>query len=206
MIRQFTTLSVVALGLAFGAPAAADTMPQGGGANNVVIVETTSDAAQRVRANTQIAPIGGPRVASSNVATATATGCTGCHSTAVAVQVLIVTSSPQYFAPGNAAAAVNSGCTSCGTFAYAWQYVVHVDGPAYLSPEGRLQAWAIAQEVQEVAGSVTPATLEDDLALQARLDALTSQLRDVIDNEVQHGNIPAVGTPEMHARIEYQPS
>ena len=137
MIRRLTTLCAVALGLSLGATAAADPLPQGGGANNVVIVQTTADGAQLARAKTKIARTNGPNVGNDNIALATATGCTGCHSTAVAVQVVLVTGSPQYFAPGNAAVSVNSGCMSCGTFAYAWQYVVQVDGPAHLSPEGR---------------------------------------------------------------------
>ena len=205
MIRRLTALCAVALGLLAGVPAAADTLPQGGGANNVVVVKTTTDGAQPVRAHTQIAHAGGPNVQSSNIAVATATGCTGCDSTAVAVQVLFVTGSPQLFAPKNAAAAVNSGCNSCGSFAYAWQYVVQVDGPAQLSPDGRRQANTLEQQIDDAAASVPPTSLDNDLALQAKLDALTSQLREVIDGEIQQGNVKAESAPKMHAHVEYVP-
>jgi len=205
MIRRLTALCAVALGLSAGVPAAADTLPQGGGANNVVIVKAVTDDAQQVRAHTQIAHAGGPAVLSSNIAGATATGCTGCASTAVAVQVVFVTGSPELFAPANAAAAANSGCNSCGSFAYAWQYVVQVDGPAQLSPEGRLRANALEQQIDDTAASLPPTTLDNDLALQAQLDALTAQLRDVIDNEVQQGNVHAEGAPQVHAHVNYQP-
>jgi hypothetical protein len=206
MIRRLTALCAVALGLSAGVPAVADTLPQGGGANNVVIVKATSDGAQPVRAHTQIAQAGGPAVESSNIATATATGCTGCDSTAVAVQVLFVTGSPRVFAPGNAAAAANSGCDSCGSFAYAWQYVVQVDRPAHLSPDGRLRANAIEQQIDDAAASLPPTTVDNDLALQAKLDSLTSRLRQVIDGEIQQGNVSAEGSPETHAHVKYQPA
>jgi len=205
MTRRSTTLLALILALSLGAPAAAESLPQGGGANNVVIVKTTTDGAQAERAHTKITQIGGPNVESANIAAATATDCTGCDATAVAVQVALVTGAPTLFAPANAAVSANSGCTSCGTFAYAWQYVVQVDGPAHLSPEGQLEVGAVEQQIDDAAGSVRPATLEDDLALQARLDALTSNLRDIIDNEVQQGNVPAVGSPEVRARSEYRP-
>ena len=202
-IRRLATLAAAAAALAVGAPAGADTLPQGGGANNVVIVKTGTDGASPVRAHTQVAQTASPTVTSSNVATATATGCTGCHATAVAVQVLMVTDAPQYFTPRNAAAAVNSGCTRCGTFAYAWQYVVQVDGPARLSASGRAEVQELEQQIADASGSVVPATLADDLALQAKLDGLTSRLRAVIDAEVEQGNVSLVRGPAVHKRVSF---
>jgi hypothetical protein len=170
------------------APATAgdvETLPQGGGANNVTLVQARTDGATQARSQTQVTMFGGDAVASSNIASAFATGCTGCNATAVAVQVVMYTGSPQYFVPANAATAVNGGCTSCGTFAYAWQYVVQTDRAVSLTVEGRNQVQELRQEIDETAASIVPNTLDSDLLLQAKLDALTQQLRVVIDMDIQ---------------------
>ena len=84
-------------------------------------------------------------------------------------------------------------------------YVVQVDGPSHLSPEGRLRANALERRIADAAGSLPPTTVDNDLALQARLDSLTSQLREVIDEEVQQGNVQADGAPQVHAHVNYRP-
>lgn len=173
-------------------------MPEGGGANNVVVAQTTADGAALVRANTQVSHIGGPTVQSANIASALATSCTGCHSTAVAVQVVFVTGSPQYFLPGNAATAVNGGCTLCGSFAYAWQYIVQTNGPVLLSPAGEQEVQTLKQEIAGAAASIQPDSLADDLQLQSRLDALTGELKDVIDTQLQQAGVQGGGTVLEH--------
>ena len=101
ILRKLIVLGALAVSLVLGGPAAGETTAPSGGANNVVIVRTTGDGAQRARAHLQIAQAGGPNVASANIATATASECTGCLSSAVAVQVVLVSGSPDYFAPWN---------------------------------------------------------------------------------------------------------
>ena len=73
-----------------------------GGANHVVIAQNTTDGATVVHAGTQVVPTAGDTVTSANIAVAANANCVGCHSTAVAVQILIVTGSPSTFTPGNA--------------------------------------------------------------------------------------------------------
>src|SRR5205807_9200844 len=102
-------VTAVALAMALG-PAGADPT---GGANNIVIAQTSTDGATLVRASTQVVPVPGDTVTSANIADAFASDCVGCHSTAVAVQVLLITGNPSYFAPGNVASAVNGACTGC---------------------------------------------------------------------------------------------
>src|SRR2546423_8839268 len=111
--RIFTVLATAAAVVAAAAPAGAD--PTTGGANNVVLVSATSDGAMQVRAGTQVVPAPSPAGSSSNIAVATSIGCTGCLSTAVAVQELFVTRHTSVFTPANAAVAANDGCTSCGS-------------------------------------------------------------------------------------------
>lgn len=204
--RRLALLTIGTAMLAVGAStpsvAAADsvdgTIPNGGGANNVVIAQTSGDGSSLVRSHTQVAVAGGNTIESANIATALGTDCTGCHSTAVAVQVLLVTGSPQYFAPQNAAAAVNGGCTSCGTFAYAWQYTPQVDRPVMLTPEGRQEIAALKDEIDATAASIVPDSLSSDLLLQTELDTLTSQLKDVVDSEVAAAGAHANGMPVEH--------
>jgi hypothetical protein len=200
-------VSMLALGASTPSVAAADTgdtvIPNGGGANNVVIAQTFADGSSLVRSHTQVAHAGGNTIESSNIATALATDCTGCHSTAVAVQVVLVTGSPQYFAPHNTAAAVNSGCTSCGTFAYAWQYTPQVDRPVRLTPEGRQEVETLKGEIDATAASIAPATIADDLLLQTELDTLTSQLKDVVDSQITAIGAHANGRPVEH--VEKRP-
>jgi len=191
------------IALLFASGASADTgttVPQGGGANNVVIVQSSDDGATAVRANTQISQVGGPTVASSNIAAALASTCTGCHSTSVAVQVVFVTGAPQFFTPGNSASAVNAGCTGCGSFAYAWQLLVQADKPLNLSPEAHEQIQALKQEIADTAASIVPDTIDDDLLLKSELDALTSQLADLVNTQAEQAGVDATTTVQEHVR------
>lgn len=187
---------IVSGGLATSARS--DTTPQGGGANQVVLAQTTADNPLLVRSGLQVSQVGGGTVTSANIATALATDCTGCHSTAVAVQVVFVTGSPQYYTPANAASAVNGGCTGCGSFAYAWQYVVQTNGPVLLTPFARQQLQTLRQEISDTASSVVPDSLENDLDLQARLDELTSQLKSLIDTQTELAGVGSSGAIYEH--------
>jgi hypothetical protein len=189
-------LLVAALALATAVPCAtAATADTGGGANNVVIVKATADGATQARSHVQVVPVAGDTVASANIAAATATACTGCRASAVAVQVLLVTGDPSVFTPGNAATAVNAGCNGCGTFAYAWQYVLQTSGPVFLSPTGRLEVLQLQQEIDDAVAASDPTSLDDDLRLTAQLDTLTAQLKSVVDSEVQAAGVEAHGSP-----------
>jgi hypothetical protein len=163
-----------------------------------VLVQTTADGSALARAQTQVSEVGANSIASSNIASALATNCTGCNSTAVAVQVVFVTGSPQYFQPGNAATAVNSGCTGCGSFAYAWQYVVQTDGPVMLTPDGRQQVQALRHEIDATAASIPPDSLEHVLLLRDELRALIAQLKDVVDSQVRLAGVHATGAADEH--------
>jgi hypothetical protein len=173
-------------------------IPQGGGANNIVIAPTFADGSTFVRSHTQLSQSGGNTVASANIATALATACTGCHATAVAVQVVLVTGRPQYFLPQNFAVAVNSGCIACGSFAYAWQYTPSVDRPVSLSASSLQEVQDLKAEIAATAGSIVPDSLADDIEIQERLDALTSQLKSVVDAAIENAGAHATGAPEKH--------
>jgi hypothetical protein len=183
--------------------AQADPTPQGGGANNVVLVQATADDSSIVRSNTQVAHFGGPNLHSANVASAVATNCTACHSTAVAVQVVFATGSPQDFQPANVAVAENISCTLCGSFAYAWQYIVQTDGPVRLSAQGEQEVQALKQEIDATAASIEPDSLANDLQLQSQLDTLTGELKDVIDTQMVQVGVHGAGA--VHEHVDRSP-
>jgi hypothetical protein len=182
---------VVALGVAGSAGADAS-----GGANQVVIVQNTTDGATLVNARTQVVPVASDTVTSANIAAATNAGCTGCHSTAVAVQILIVKGSPSTFTPGNVAGAANGGCESCGAFAFARQHWIQVDNTTNLSGAAQQEIAALKAQISAAAASILPSdrttdpcaiTLDcltrDDL-LNAKLMALSDELIQVVTNDL----------------------
>jgi len=203
--RILTLLFAALLALAIAVmPAAA------GGGNNVVIVDNETAGQTLVDSSTQVIPVPSDSVTSSNVAIAVNANCTGCHSTAVAVQILIVRGTPSNFQPGNAAAAANGGCDSCGAYAYARQHWIQTSSNAHLSGAVRQQIAQIRQEIATTAASILPSdaasdpTLSRDHELDAKLDALTQQLIQVVtsglqdsgdDTSVLQDNTEVDGTP-----------
>jgi Fe-S cluster biogenesis protein NfuA len=178
-----------------------------GGGNNVVIVDNSTNGATMVDAQTQVIPVPTDSVTSSNVAIAINSDCVGCHSSAVAVQILIVRGSPSYFAPGNAAAAVNGGCDSCGAYAYARQHWIQTSSDAHLSGAVRQQIAQIRQQISTTAASILPSDGNDpcitpdrkppfpcpirDQLLDAKLDALTAELIQVVKTGLEQSGADA---------------
>jgi hypothetical protein len=190
--RRFTTLACAAVvALVTAASAAA------GGANHVVIAENTIDGATLVHSGTQVVPVSTDDVNSANIAAAVNAGCVGCHSTAVAVQILIVKGSPSNFSPANFAGAANGGCDGCGAFAFARQHWIQVDQTTTLSADARQRIAQLRQEISDAAASILPSdrltdpcavTLDcptrDDL-LNEKLLALSDELIQVVTDDLQ---------------------
>jgi hypothetical protein len=183
---------VAALGVVGSAGADAS-----GGANQVVIVQNTTDGATLVNARTQVVPVASDTVTSANIATAVNAGCTGCHSSAVAVQIIIVEGSPSVFTPGNVAGAANGGCDSCGAFAFARQHWIQVAPGTSLSGDARAKISELRTEIADTAASILPSdrttdpcavTLDcptRDDQLNDELTALSDQLIAVVTNDLQ---------------------
>jgi hypothetical protein len=187
--RQFLTLVLMAILALFVAvvPSSA------GGGDNMVVVSNTTDGQTLGDASTQVIPVPMDDVTSSNIAVAVNAGCTGCHSSAVAVQVLIVVGTPHDFEPGNAAAAANGGCQSCGAYAYARQHWIQISGPPVLGGAARQQIAEIRQEIANVTSSILPSdgatdpSLTRDHELDSELNALSDQLIQVVTSALQDG-------------------
>jgi hypothetical protein len=187
--RRFLTLVLMAILALFVAvvPSSA------GGGDNIVVVSNTTDGQTLSSASTQVIPTPMDSVTSSNIAVAVNAGCTDCHSSAVAVQVLIVVGSPQNFQPGNAPAAANGGCESCGAYAYARQHWIQISGPAVLDGTARAQIDQIRQEIANVTRSNLPSdgatdpSLTRDHELDTELNGLADQLIQVVTSALQDG-------------------
>jgi hypothetical protein len=176
---------VVAVGVVGSAGADAS-----GGANQVVIVQNTFDGTTLVNARTQVVPVAGDTVTSANIATAVNAGCTGCHSTAVAVQILIVEGSPSTFTPGNVAGAANGGCESCGAFAFARQHWIQVPLATTLSGDARAKITELRTEIAAAAASILPSDRTTDpcavtLDCPTRDDQLNDELMALSDQLIQ---------------------
>jgi hypothetical protein len=193
--RRIATI-FCALVLTLGVAGTAGADPSGG-ANHVVIVENTTDGETLVHAGTEVVPTASDTVTSANIAAAVNAGCVGCHSTAVAVQILIVHGSPSYFGPGNVAGAANGGCESCGAFAFARQHWIQVTGNTQLSGAAREEVAQLRQEIADAAASILPSdgvtdpcvTTKDcptrDELLNAKLLALSEELIQVVTDDLQ---------------------
>src|SRR2546421_5689825 len=150
--RRILTLVLMAL----MAVAVAVQPSSAGGGNNVVVVSNTTDGQTLASSSTQVIPVPMDSVTSSNVAVAANAGCVGCHSSAVAVQILMVVGSPHYFAPGNAAAAANGGCDSCGAYAYARQHWIQTSSMPPLGGAGHQRNAELRQGVGTPAAPIPP--------------------------------------------------
>ena len=179
-----------------------------GGGNNVVIVQNSTDGTAQVQASTQVVPVPVDAVTSTNAAIAINAKCVGCHSSAVAVQILIVVGSPAYFAPGNGAGAANGGCDSCGAYAYARQHYIQIDRPVVLGGEARAQIDELRDEIAAASASLLPSDVATDPCvplpdqppptcptrdqlLDDNLNALSGQLIQVVTNALQQSGASA---------------
>jgi hypothetical protein len=198
--RRIASLTVAAFGALALLVGTAGADPSGG-ANNVVLAQLSTDGATLARATTQVVPVAGDTVTSANIATAINAGCVGCHSTAVAVQILIIDGSPSQFTPGNFAGAFNGGCDSCGAFAYARQHWLQVNGHARLSGVAQLRIGELRSEIADAAASMLPSDVATDPCvtpdessppcatrdeqLDQKLDELTNELIDVVTTDLE---------------------
>ena len=200
--RILTLLFAAILALAIAVlPASA------GGGNNVVIVDNETNGQTLVDSSTQVIPVPMDTVTSGNVAIAVNANCVGCHSTAVAVQILIVRGSPSYFAPENGAGAANGSCDTCGAYAYARQHWIQTSSDAHLSGAVRQQIAQLRQEISNAAASILPSDGNDpcitpdrkppfpcpirDQLLDAKLDALTAELIQVVKTGLEQSGADA---------------
>ena len=147
--------------------------------NQAVAVDTktgrqTSRVAWMLRTNT-----GG--ALPSNYAKAQ-TWCNDCHTTAIAVQIVLMGNVTTPTASWNHSVAANSQCARCATAAAAFQFVVISNGPVSLSPAGAGQLAGLRAELQAIASSGA-----DPAATNAAATEVAGRVLGVLQREVRVG-------------------
>jgi putative peptide zinc metalloprotease protein len=172
-------------------------LPQAaGGAVNIVQVSNSTDNSVAGRGKDQVSEIGGPNVAPQNVALAYSS-CVNCQTLALALQIVLVKSSPSNFQPHNAAAAVNYGCTNCVTCAIALQQVVQVSDPTVVPPEVRQEAAQVHKEVADIRSAVASSGYDYNCPgiVQWATNVLQSQMSAIAATDFKHDIQTAPTTP-----------
>jgi putative peptide zinc metalloprotease protein len=165
---------VLALGLTVGAPAAAR-------ADNSAIAVNTKDGSSVFRFAFAIRHVMGDVVDETNSAVAFSS-CTDCHTTAIAIEIILVAGSPSTFTPTNQAIAINYLCNLCETFASAYQFVIQNSGPVHFTAAGLVELKDIRRAIRDLRGEqLSP------FELQARLDPLIERLKGVLATELVAG-------------------
>jgi putative peptide zinc metalloprotease protein len=155
--------------------------------DNAAVAVVKQDGQYRFRMSMQIGYFSGDTLDNQNVAYAYAS-CSSCRADAIAVQVVLVRSTPSTVAPKNLAYAINDQCSSCQTLGSAYQFVVSAQD-ARLSDQGREQIDRIREQLESLR--------DDGLSVadeQARIDDLMAQLKQVLDTQI----VPKGAVTEHH--------
>ena len=185
---QWRRLRAIALGiaaaaaLASGSTAYASDEESGPNQNNIVVAQNYRDYSELDRTSLRVVFVDGD-VTASNEAVAFAS-CQYCHTTAVAIEAVVVIGDPKTFVPQNVAVAINYQCSHCVTVADAWQVVLQYTGPVELTGQGEKQVAQLRQQLRDLADSnATP-----DAIVQGDM-----QIRDQLKQVLQSDLVPTEG-------------
>ena len=159
--------------------------------DNTAVVINTKDGTSVFKFAFSISRTMGEVVDQTNAAVAYAE-CEECVTVALAIQVVLVMSDPSVVTPTNIAIALNNECNLCSTLASAYQIVLSTGGPVRFTSEGIRKI----NELRKRLRALLRAGLPID-QLQAEIDVLVDELREVIRNEL----VP-VGSPRDDADDE----
>jgi putative peptide zinc metalloprotease protein len=172
-------LFLIALLVAFAAPGHGSA-EDGNGGNNTAVAINVKDDSSLFKFAFSIKKVTGEVVDNGNAAVAFAS-CQNCRTTAIAIQIVLVSGSPETVTPENVAISINQECTSCQTFSTAFQFVLGVSDPSVgLTVEGKRQLREILREFR--------ALQDEDYTLEefhAKTQALGQRLRTVLQTELQ---------------------
>src|SRR5437764_7488760 len=158
---------------------AAPASAQSSGNDNSAVAVNTKDDSFVFKFAFKVSRAGGDPVAASNGAAAVSS-CNYCETVAVAIQVVLVTGTPNTFTPTNVAIAYNQDCNECVSLADAFQFVFGTGGrPAHLTPEGNRELAAIRQQYEQLRHSGLPPD-----QLQAQIEQLAQQVFQVFTTQL----------------------
>jgi putative peptide zinc metalloprotease protein len=171
--NRFTLLLALlaALLLALPGPAFAggDDDDEGRGGDTNAIAINTKDGSSLFKFAFAIKRVAGEVVDNQNAAVAYAS-CEDCRTTAISIQIVLVSGSPSTVVPENYSISINENCTLCQTFSAAFQFVIGVEDPSVgFTKEGKRELRQILREFK---------ALEDEQLTPAEFDARTKALAD----------------------------
>ena len=176
--RLLALLAALVLGASAGAlPAIADG-DDGRSGDNAAVAVNTKDGSSLFDFAFDVVRISDDVIDNENVAIAYAS-CEECRTVAIAVQIVLVSGSPDTVTPTNLAVALNEDCTSCQTMAAAYQFVFGTGEDLRFTPEG----WQEIMRIRKAFKELGDLELSDD-EIRARADALAGELREVLSTEV----------------------
>lgn len=176
MTRRLALL-LAALALVLGAPGHAAAEDAGG--DNSAVAINTKDESSLFKFAFSIKKVLGEVVDNQNAAVAYAS-CESCQTTAIAIQIVLVSGSPSTVVPENYAISINQNCTLCNTFSAAFQFVIGVDDPSVgLTVQGKRELRAILREFKAL--KEEQYTLEE---FNTKVTALGERLRTVLKTQL----------------------
>ena len=162
---------LVATGFA-GVPGAARSQ------DNAAIAINVRDGTSVFRLAFSIKRVAGDVVDSTNAAVAFSS-CTECTSTAIAIEVVLITGDASTVTPTNLALAYNFECQSCISIANAYQFVFSTGGQVHFTAEGNQELARIRHDLEALRQQdLTPAEL------QARLKDIVGRLVNVLRTQI----------------------
>jgi putative peptide zinc metalloprotease protein len=147
-------------------------------AGDAVVAVNTRDASSVFRVSLKVRRVADEVVDTTNAAVAAAS-CTDCETVAISIQGVLMFDDPSVFTPENLAFALNVECTRCTTLASAYQFAIQTGGRVHLTADGNRRL----AEVRHALHALRRQGL-DIWELQARVDALASEVLDVLLTEV----------------------
>jgi putative peptide zinc metalloprotease protein len=166
---------------------ASATPPTAAAQDSTAVAVNLKDGAEVLKFAFKVVRVNRDVVDQTNAAVAYAS-CEACRTIAVAFQIVLVMSDPEIVTPENIALALNFECESCETLASAYQFVFSVPPGFRFSSDASREIAEIRQALRELIRSGLP--IEE---IQAEIDALADQLRDVIRSEIDR--FEAEGAP-----------
>lgn len=177
MTRRLLLLLSLLVALAAPGQARADSHDSGG--DNAAVAINTKDGSSLFKFAFSLKKVLGEVVDNQNAAVAYAS-CEQCQTTAIAIQIVLVSGSPDTVVPENYAISINENCTLCQTYSAAFQFVIGVEDPSVgLTKEGKRELKQILREFKALKNEQY--TLEE---FHAKTQALAQRLRTVLKTQL----------------------
>jgi len=179
--RAVTLVAAVAMGLS---TLIAGGTAQAASASNYAHSSASAHHPHAFDVSFQVRQLFSNSINASNVADADASRCAGCHSVAIAFQIIADGTVPSSVNADNFGSAVNVDCADCQTLGVAYQFIMAK--PTVLSWSDELKLWHINKQLWSLYWSNAPA---DQIAGQ--VNDLAGQVESILA-DAGHGYWPLV--------------